>query len=237
LEDKVGLLKELQELDFELSQIAGSSGKLEDELDQCRVERDRIQALVDDLADEMSQIDGQRKELKQSVLHEETIIARSEGRLPDIKTQKEYVAVLKEIDTAKATMRELTTKLEEFDGQYNALAEDRDGKEEELSGLQSEFDERSASINKDLADLAATKKKKDATRDKLLEKLPRAIANRYRALSRRRGGMAVVEARQGTCTGCNMNLPPQLFNILLQSNEIQSCPHCSRLLYADEGQI
>jgi predicted nucleic acid-binding Zn-ribbon protein len=32
-----------------------------------------------------------------------------------------------------------------------------------------------------------------------------------------------------------MQLPPQLFNRLFVAKELQSCPHCSRLLYLGEA--
>jgi hypothetical protein len=65
----------------------------------------------------------------------------------------------------------------------------------------------------------------------LLKDLPVQLRKRYQLLFDRRGGMAVVEARNGACLGCNMHLPPQLFNSLFQTQEIQSCPHCNRLLF------
>lgn len=231
MEEKVAVLKELQEIDLLLQTLNGSCQKLEGELDQSRAERDRIQEIVDDLADEMSQLDGARRELAQSIQHEDAIIQRSEGRLPNIKTQKEYVAVLKEIDTAKATMRELKAKMAELDGQFNALADDRSGKEAEMAAIQKVLDERGAAIDEELSSLRTDQQGKLGQREDLLGRLPRAVASRYRALCGRRGGMAVVEARQGTCSGCNMQLPPQLYNSLFMSTDIQSCPHCSRLLY------
>jgi uncharacterized protein len=50
----------------------------------------------------------------------------------------------------------------------------------------------------------------------------------------RRAGVAIVEARNGTCLGCNMQLPPQMFNSLFRTQEIQSCPHCNRLLFVEK---
>ena len=60
------------------------------------------------------------------------------------------------------------------------------------------------------------------------------LRKRYQLLLDRRGGVAVVEARNGACLGCNMHLPPQLFNSLYLAKEVQTCPHCNRLLYVEK---
>jgi predicted nucleic acid-binding Zn-ribbon protein len=65
----------------------------------------------------------------------------------------------------------------------------------------------------------------------LLNQLPVTLRKRYLLLMERRGGVAVVEARNGACLGCHMHLPPQMYNSLFTLQEVQSCPHCSRLLF------
>ncbi len=50
----------------------------------------------------------------------------------------------------------------------------------------------------------------------------------------RRNGIAVVSARSSICSGCNMNLPPQLYNELQRSEELICCPNCNRIIYWDE---
>ncbi|HEU0265389.1 MAG TPA: C4-type zinc ribbon domain-containing protein [Geobacterales bacterium] len=50
--------------------------------------------------------------------------------------------------------------------------------------------------------------------------------------------MALAEARDGSCLGCNLNLPPQLYNSLFRYEDLVTCPHCQRVLTvrrADEG--
>lgn len=56
----------------------------------------------------------------------------------------------------------------------------------------------------------------------------------YDALDRagRRPPLAAV--LDGTCSGCNLRLPPQLAIEVRHGVELRSCPHCRRLLYASE---
>ncbi len=38
----------------------------------------------------------------------------------------------------------------------------------------------------------------------------------------------------GTCRGCNMNIPPQLFNVLQRGTSIETCPYCHRIIFWEE---
>ena len=47
----------------------------------------------------------------------------------------------------------------------------------------------------------------------------------------RRAGVAVALAKVGTCQGCRMRLPPQLYNEIQKHLQIHFCPNCQRILY------
>jgi len=237
LQDKLVLLREVQELDAELSQLKEQRQTLEGELASCQAELDRVQEMVDNLADEMESIQAERRELLHSREQEEQNIQRAETRLPNIKTQKEYVAVLKEIDSAKAVTREVQAKLAAKDAELEALGKDRAEKEAELAEIDEQVASRKAEIDGKMAGFTSTLDEMTQRKQGMLEQVPVSIRKRYQMLLDRRGGIAVVEARKGTCSGCHMQLPPQLYNSLFHMQEIQSCPHCNRLLYVLADQF
>jgi hypothetical protein len=225
------LLRELQELDQELNGARQGRQKLEAELTVLDADLARVQAMVDSLTDDLEKLRGERRELAQALTQEQENVKRAEGRLPSIKTQKEYVAVLKEIDTAKKMNKELQDRIQAKDGEIGALERDGQEKEAELAALAEKTAARRAEIEATLAEHDRALGEKAGQHEALLGQLPVPLRKRYQMLFERRGGVAVVEARKGTCLGCNMHLPPQLFNSLFTSREIQSCPHCNRLLY------
>ena len=57
------------------------------------------------------------------------------------------------------------------------------------------------------------------------------LRRRYEMIFSRRGGVAVVAVRGGTCQGCHMHVPPQLFNELKKFRDVRQCPNCHRILY------
>jgi predicted nucleic acid-binding Zn-ribbon protein len=44
-------------------------------------------------------------------------------------------------------------------------------------------------------------------------------------------GLAVVPVKDAVCHGCNVNLPPQLYNELFRCDSLRFCPNCQRIIY------
>ena len=225
------LLRDLQELDTEKKVVENKQQEGLNEQKAFKVELERLQTMVDSLAGEISVLEDEKKELVTAMALEQENIERSEGRLPQIKTQKEYVAVLKEVDTAKKISKELQVNIDAKNEILASLCADKAEKDSELAksteesdALCAEIDASLVAVNKQLAEM-------DRQRKALLGELPKKMSKRYELLMSRRAGVAVVEALGGACQGCHMHLPPQMYNSLFLVNEVQSCPHCSRLLF------
>jgi hypothetical protein len=228
---EVELLRELQDLDQKLSEVRRNRVKFEGELGEVAGEVEKVQAMVTTLAGELETLQAQRREISQALTLEQDNVQKAEGRLPAIKTQKEYVAVLKEIDSAKKMNKELTDRIKAKDDQLSALERDKAEKDEALAAVEAKAAARRGEIEAGLADCDQQLGERGAKRDALLAKLPVPLRKRYQQLVERRGGVAIVAAHKGTCLGCNMQLPPQLFNSLYTSQELQNCPHCHRMLF------
>jgi predicted nucleic acid-binding Zn-ribbon protein len=69
-------------------------------------------------------------------------------------------------------------------------------------------------------------------RERLLSTLPKNMSAMYNRLSARiRDGMALAEARNGSCTACFMALRPQVMSEVRRGDEIITCENCNRILY------
>ena len=231
MQKQLQLLRDLQELDTEKKIVEKERQAGLNEQQVLKAELDRQQQMVDSLAGEIGKLEAERAELVNAMALEKQNVERSEGRLPQIKTQKEYVAVLKEVDTAKKLAKELQAKIDAKNEALVSLTADKSEKDEDLAKNSEQANGRCTEIDASLVAVNEELTKMDRQRNLLLEDLPKSLRKRYELLMSRRAGVAVVEARGGACLGCHMHLPPQMFNSLFTVNEIQSCPHCNRLLY------
>ncbi|MGB2689080.1 MAG: C4-type zinc ribbon domain-containing protein, partial [Desulfobacterales bacterium] len=53
-------------------------------------------------------------------------------------------------------------------------------------------------------------------------------------IEQQQGGLAVVPVKDAVCHGCNVNLPPQLYNELFRYDSLKFCPNCHRVIYLKE---
>jgi predicted nucleic acid-binding Zn-ribbon protein len=219
---------ERRELIQQRQQLAGEQAGLQGELD-------RVQAMADSLAETIAARQEERRDLLGKLDHERGLAARAESRLPQIKTQREYLAVLKEVDTAKKQVKDLGDQVAAKDRELEALNADKAEKDGEVAALRAQTAARQAEIDGAVASLEAGLADHGRQRDALTGQLPVALRKRYDMLLERRNGQAVVEARNGACLGCHMQLPPQLFNRLYVAKDVLNCPHCNRLLYLGDA--
>ncbi len=233
IQKQINMLRELQQLDSETQRIRTERRQFEGELNELQADFDRIQVMADQLTREMETLEAERRELDQALVQERENVEKAEDRLPSIKTQKEYVAVLKEVDTAKKLTKEIEDRITQKNAEINAVEGDKQEKDAELAAQTERMSERKNALEKAMSEYdSALTDYKDA-RKKLLDKIPASLRRRYQMLLDRRG-TAVVEVRQGTCLGCNMQLPPQVFNKLHRGDEVETCPHCNRLVYLEQ---
>lgn len=231
MQKQLQLLRDLQELDTEKKVVEIERQTGLDEQQVLNAELERLQEMVDSLAEEIGGLESEKSELAKAMELEQQNIERSEGRLPQIKTQKEYIAVLKEVDTAKKLAKELQDQIDTKNETLASLNSEKSEKDDEFTQAKEQASERCAEIDASLVSVTEQLDEMERQRKALLQDLPTKLRKRYELLMSRRGGVAVVEASGGACLGCHMHLPPQLFNSLFVVKEIQTCPHCNRLLF------
>ncbi|WP_429885965.1 zinc ribbon domain-containing protein [Geoalkalibacter halelectricus] len=231
VQEQMHLLKELQDIDSVVGRVRQDRQQLQQELGTLDAEVERVRAMVAGLQESLESLQAERREFEQALIQERDNVVRAEGRLPSIKTQKEYVAVLKEVDTAKKMNRDIEERIKAKDGEIAALEGEKQEKDQELAAQEEKAAQRRGEIEARLAEMDAALSSRESERGTIFEQIPVPTRKRYQMLLERRGGLAVVEARQGACQGCNMQLPPQVFNSLYRQEEVMTCPHCHRLIF------
>ena len=223
-------LYELQEIDLRIDGLDGERGQLLGEvqaLDAKLVEaREKIAAR----REEAQTVEAEKSALEANLATENENIARSESHLKEIKTQKEYQAVSKEISGAKKLIAELEDQILQKINLLEEINGDLAKKEADLATLEENVAQQQGELQFKVENLEAGIAADVTTREETIKGLPASVLKRYSRLREQRRGVAVVEAKEGNCMGCNMHLPPQLYNTLFRADEVVTCPHCQRIL-------
>lgn len=163
-------------------------------------------------------------------------INKSNEKLSFIKSNKEYQAVLKEIEDmekAKFSLEDkaigLMEQCEEAEKRVDSAVKAGTAEEKKLvtekialEGLVKKCEQEIIKITEHL--------------DALKSSADKSILIKYERLLQRRNNVAVAPVVHGVCQACQLAIPPQSFNELMRSDEIMSCPHCGRLLYWGEHE-
>jgi len=230
LRKNLKMLDELQEIDLKMDAFKGEKDALLQDIAALDGKVAEAQSSLAGNRGELAALEEEKLKLEESIALESENILRSEGHQKEIKTQKEYQAVSKEIATAKKVKAEqeelLLQRFSQIDELRGAIA----AGEESLLLLEQNVAAQKEEVQAGIDRLEEGVAQVITAREAIVRGLPAGVVRRYGMLREQRRGMAVAEARDSSCLGCNMQLPPQLYNSLFRGDELITCPHCQRIL-------
>ena len=141
-----------------------------------------------------------------------------------------------EIAVGKKEVGRLEDQLLERMLEADALSQDVIQAQQRLAEEQTRVDTGREHIEQERAALQAQLETFDLERNKVAEQLPSQAMSLFESLARERKGIAVVEAKLGRCTSCQVRLRPQLFNDVRLNSALIQCESCQRILYFAEHQ-
>jgi len=165
-------------------------------------------------------------------------LRKTRDRIHDVKSNKEYQAVLKEIETLEqkngVVEDQIISILEEIDAVKTLLAI----KEQEFAGEQQRYEEEKRKTEERLGSIESQLRSGQKQGEEIREKIRKDLLKKYEIIKNVNHGLAVVSAWKETCNGCHMNIPPQLYNELLDSvDDLICCPNCRRIIYRHEENM
>jgi predicted nucleic acid-binding Zn-ribbon protein len=151
--------------------------------------------------------------------------------LMQVKNQREYAAMLSEIDTVKAhisdheeailrDMEEIEKLKGELETHEQHIAAERESVAKERAAVEADAKEAQAQIDRLKQERAAVE-----------AGLPRDVRSAIRRLEPRRQGIFLAMAESGTCQSCYVRVRPQVFQEIKAAVAVHSCESCKRFLY------
>jgi predicted nucleic acid-binding Zn-ribbon protein len=225
-------LIDLQSVDTRIAALETEVARLPKEIAAVQA---GIQTVKQEVDAGKTRLDAAKKEQRARDKDLESVQAKrskTEGRLYEVKTNKEYSAVLAEIEDIKQEKGRVEEEILVLMESQERLAVDiKDAesrfKTREAQGKQEEaaFREKLRAVEVDLA-LAR------AERAELARQLPPAVLADYDKLLRARGGLALAQVvKPNLCGGCRMTVTPQRLQDLRTQSALLPCESCGRYLY------
>ncbi|WP_339044194.1 zinc ribbon domain-containing protein [Cardinium endosymbiont of Tipula unca] len=235
---KLTKLSDIQEVDIHLSDIIKLRGTLPDEVDALQQDIEKLCVKMQETKDLLATLQGDIISKKELIKTTEKKVQRYETQQMDVRNNREYDAITKELELSK-----LDIQLAE---KFLRTAYDKIEKEqiylEEISRFLKTKESDLVLKKQDLETiLEASKAEEDALykkREEVKNALGEALYVAYeRIRSNVPNNLAVVSVKKGACSGCCIVIPPQQKLVVHERNKIVFCEHCGRMLIAPEDAV
>jgi predicted nucleic acid-binding Zn-ribbon protein len=151
-----------------------------------------------------------------------------------IKTNKQYDALTREIDLSQGRINALEKEMESIEGKATTAKSDLEQLAPELEELGKELKERQAELDRVNKEHEDEELKLKHEREKLVVRIEKNDLKLYERIRKALGGKAVVPVRRNACGGCFKRVPPQVSVELRKNSKLMACEHCGRLLVSDD---
>ncbi|MCU1382914.1 MAG: hypothetical protein JWL71_1611 [Acidobacteria bacterium] len=165
-------------------------------------------------------------------------VAVQQGRLSKfreqgmaVKTNQEFHAIQHEIAFAQTEIKKIEDAMLERMMEADDLAAALKSAESQLAAETKAVEAERKTGSAAHVEMQATLERIAVERAALVAGLNKDVLATFEAVSRKRNGVAMSEARGGICTICHVRLRPQVFNTVLRNDSILQCDHCNRILY------
>jgi predicted nucleic acid-binding Zn-ribbon protein len=231
LSSQIELLVQLQEVDQVLrantQAVESSEGRLA-EVDEAH----RIKSAATEEARAAAAALGTRqRDLEGRLAADEEKMKDRRMRVTRIRNDKELGLARREVELLKEEITALEAELQQVYEQVEAATTTLAALEGELKGLADARDAEAAALKETVERLGADIERDRGRRQQIIGTVDEALRSRYEMILSRRGGLAVVAVRDGTCQGCRMRVPPQLYNQIQRNEQVFLCPSCQRMLH------
>ena len=229
--DQFRLLAELQQLDSRLRALEIKKRALPQQLYAYQQACHQVREELIVMQSEMGEANRQRRALERDIDVDNDRLTKAQSRLREVKTNKEYSAVLAEMDVGKQRIRTLEDQVLELMEGVEQKQEASQQCEQRLRDATRELAEQECLVNEAQDALSVDIAAHEHERDELIARVQPELYTAYQQAAQRAGGLAVVEVMADeTCGGCYLRVRPQLISEVRKQVSLVSCPHCKRLL-------
>jgi len=153
--------------------------------------------------------------------------------LMQVKNQREYAAVLKEIDAAKASIGDHESAILASMDEVETLKTDLEARAAHIETERKIVDEQRAAVEAASDEARVRIERATAERVQIESTLPAPLVANVKRVEEGRRGIFLVKAERESCSACHVRLRPQVYQEIRQATKIHVCGSCRRYLYAE----
>lgn len=234
VEQKLQALYELQSIHTQIDKIRQIRGELPVEVADLEDDVAGLETRIQKIKTELDDLEDAIVTRKNTIKEAGAAIKKYEAQLNDVKNNREYEAISKEVEIQGLDIQVSEKKIKEFGFEivtktevYEKAIADLEGRKKDLEIKQAELSVITSETQKEEEDLS----NKAAKAETQIEE--RLLFAYHRLRGNAKNGLAVVTIQRDSCSGCFNQIPPQRQSDIRQHKKIIVCEHCGRILVDD----
>lgn len=188
-------------------------------------------AAVDAVRTRIAASQSARRDIERDLAAVQTRLSRFKNQLMEVKTNREYQAMQKEMSVAEQEISDQETRLLERMEEADVLAAELRAVEAALQSEREAVERARKELEAERRQAEQDLERTSGDRAQLAARISADAIGVFDRIARARKGVAMAEAREGLCTVCHVRLRPQVFNEARRNEAIIQCDSCSRILY------
>lgn len=231
IEEKLKALASLQEIDSKIDNIKSLRGELPMEVADLEDEIAGLETRINKLKDELEDTDKLIHQNKQRIKDAQAFIKKYEGQLDNVKNNREYEALSKEIEIQGLEIQAAEKRIREYQKGIEMKKGTITEAETELSGRKLDLENKKSELKVIIDETEKEEAQLMKEREKATKTIEERLITAYeRIRSNVRNGIAVASIHRDSCSGCFGSIPPQMQADIRTRKKIIICEHCGRIL-------
>ena len=234
MDQNLNLLVRLQRIDSTIDSLTKLKEKYPEQMSTLEGEMESAEQELRNRQEEREGLEKEQRHFERELQNVNYELEKHQKRLFEVKTNKEYQALLQEIEAQK-------TKIEEFEGQILERMTTLDDVSDRIKGFEGEYAQKKEGTNRNIqelkGELASVEEElilRQQERDALITNIEDRLLRTYEKVRKKNRGLGVVPVLKEACGGCFERLPPQRINEIRRNEDLIFCENCGCILVWDE---
>jgi len=235
IEKKLIALYTLQQNDSKIDRIKIVRGELPLEVEDLEDEVAGLETRIDNYIQEIEMLDKQIADKQLAIKESQGLIKRYEEQQNNVRNNREYDALTKEIEFQNLEIQLAEKRIREFTAQLTMSKEEIENAQHELSDRRNDMEAKRSELTDIVAETELEEKELNAKSEQQQRLIEERLLIAYKRIRKNaRNGLAVVPVERDACGGCFSYIPPQRQLDIKLHKKIIVCEFCGRILVDKE---
>lgn len=234
LRDQLKTLEHIQELDLKIDNLKKNKAALPVSLKELDDSINKINSAMGVKKSALAEIEKVDRQTSAALDLNKDRMSRSSTKLDGVKNSQQFQAASKEIEQIKKLNATLEEQQKKSSQEVSGLQQEISVYMQQIEKIKQERDAKASLVSEQDGKLNADIAQLNSERGALAAQMEVKILNQYDRVRGARAGVGIVPATGGRCKGCNMVVPPQLFNQIQKGVDLYDCPSCHRILFVHQ---